>query len=81
MGCCRVPAGYVLFVPVLFMWNVVVLLLIHLLGAADCVVASYVFVIEIQVAFRVLVYQFAFVVRKTPFDHIPRPHSYSSILT
>jgi hypothetical protein len=47
MGCCRVPAGYVLFVPVLFMWNVVVLLLMHLLGAADCVVASYVFVIYI----------------------------------
>jgi hypothetical protein len=45
MGCCRVPAGYVLFVPVLFMRNVVVLLLMHLLGAADCVVASYVFVI------------------------------------
>jgi hypothetical protein len=41
MGCRRVPAGYVLFVPVLFMWNVVVLLLMHLLGAADCVVASY----------------------------------------
>jgi hypothetical protein len=38
--------GCVLFVPVLFMWNVVVLLLMHLLGAADCVVASYVFVIE-----------------------------------
>jgi hypothetical protein len=32
MGCRRVPAGYVLFVPVLFMWNVVVLLLMHLLG-------------------------------------------------
>jgi hypothetical protein len=47
MGCCRIPAGYVLFVPVLFMWNVVVLLLMHLLGAADCVVASYVFVIII----------------------------------
>jgi hypothetical protein len=46
MGCCRVPAGYVLFVPVLFMWNVLVLLLMHLLGAADCVVASYVFVID-----------------------------------
>jgi hypothetical protein len=26
-----------MFVPVLFMWNVVVLLLMHLLGAADCV--------------------------------------------
>jgi hypothetical protein len=48
MGCCRVPAGYVLFVPVLFMWNVVVLLLMLLLGAADCVVASYVFVIIIK---------------------------------
>jgi hypothetical protein len=46
MGCCRVPAGYVVFVPVLFMWNVLVLLLMHLLGAADCVVASYVFVID-----------------------------------
>jgi hypothetical protein len=46
MGCRRVPAGCVLFVPVLFMWNVVVLLLMQLLGAADCVVASYVFVIE-----------------------------------
>jgi hypothetical protein len=45
MGCCRVPACYVVFVPVLFMWNVLVLLLMHLLGAADCVVASYVFVI------------------------------------
>jgi hypothetical protein len=45
MGCCRVPAGYVLFVPVLFVWNVLVLLLMHLLGAADCVVAPYVFVI------------------------------------
>jgi hypothetical protein len=45
MGCRRVRAGYVLFVPVLFMWNVVVLLLMHLLGAADCVVASYVCVI------------------------------------
>jgi hypothetical protein len=45
MGCCRVPAGHVLFVPVLFMWNVLVLLLMHLLGAADCAVASYVFVI------------------------------------
>jgi hypothetical protein len=44
MGCRRVPAGCVLFVPVLFMWNVVVLLLMHLLGASDCVVASYVFV-------------------------------------
>jgi hypothetical protein len=47
IGCRRVPAGCVLFVPVLFMWNVVVLLLMHLLGAADCVVASYVFVIGI----------------------------------
>jgi hypothetical protein len=28
-----------------FMWNVLVLLLMHLLGAADSVVASYVFVI------------------------------------
>jgi hypothetical protein len=46
MGCCRIPAGYVLFVPVLFMWNVV-LLLMHLLGGADCVVASSVFVIII----------------------------------
>jgi hypothetical protein len=46
MGCRRVPAGCVLFVPVLFMWNVVVLLLMHLLGASDCVVASYVFVEE-----------------------------------
>jgi hypothetical protein len=45
MGCCRVFALYVLFVPVLFMWNVLVLLLMHLLGAADCVVASFVFVI------------------------------------
>jgi hypothetical protein len=30
----------------MFMWNVVVLLLMHLLGAADCVLASYVFVME-----------------------------------
>jgi hypothetical protein len=45
MGCCRVSACYVLFVPVLFMWNVLVLLLMQLLGAADCVVASCVFVI------------------------------------
>jgi hypothetical protein len=45
MGCCRVAACYVLFVPVLFMWNVLVLLLMHLLGASDCVVASDVFVI------------------------------------
>jgi hypothetical protein len=44
MGCSRVPAGCVLVVPVLFMWNVVVLLLMHLLGASNCVVASYVFV-------------------------------------
>jgi hypothetical protein len=30
----------------------------------------------IQVAFRVLVYQFACIARKTPFDRIPRPRSY-----
>jgi hypothetical protein len=51
MGCCRVPACYVLLVPVLFMWNVLVLLLMHLLGAADCVVASYVFVVIILLFF------------------------------
>jgi hypothetical protein len=45
--CCRVLVFYVLFVPVLFMWNVLVLLLMHLLRAADCVVASYVFEIII----------------------------------
>jgi hypothetical protein len=29
-----------------------------------------------QVAFRVLVYHFGFIVRATPFDRVPRPHSY-----
>jgi hypothetical protein len=52
MGSCRVPACYVLFASVLFMWNIFVLLLMHLLGAADCVVASYVFVIIYQQTHR-----------------------------
>jgi hypothetical protein len=33
------------------MWNVVLLLLMHLLGAADCVVASYVLVIKSSIIY------------------------------
>jgi hypothetical protein len=41
-----------------------------------CVFGRVSSVLCIQVAFRILVYQFAFVARKTPFDRIPRPRSY-----
>jgi hypothetical protein len=41
-----------------------------------CVCGRVSSVLCIQVAFRVLVYPFAFMARKTPFDRIPRPHRY-----
>jgi hypothetical protein len=41
-----------------------------------CVCSRVSSVLCIQMAFCVLVYQFAFIPRKTPFDRIPRPHSY-----
>jgi hypothetical protein len=46
------------------------------IACCRCVCGRVSSVLCIQVAFRVLVYPFAFIARKTPFDHIPRPHSY-----